>query len=203
MIAPRERVDSRELLEAGLASMERCGKPLTRMPTKGRAMLYTLTSGESVRVRTCNDHVLIVVGDTPAPHANLNIQGTDWLLLVMPEIERTRGKVVAYLIPAAEAEAEARCTHADWLRSNPNTKGDNRTWNLWFRSDGPEKASNYAAKWAKYLLPNSVDLGGGREASETEKPRGVKDEVEISRRRVAAAAGVPVEAVKITIDFGG
>src|SRR5436305_699929 len=107
MIAPRQRVDSSELLEAGLALMRRGGKPLTRMPTKGRAMLYQLSNGETLRVRTCNDHVLIVVGDSPEPESMSNIEGTDWLLVVMPEIERTRGRVLAYLIPASEAEAEA------------------------------------------------------------------------------------------------
>ena len=129
----RDRVDGVTLVEAGLAAMEKAGKPLTRLPSKGRAMLYQTREGETVRVRTCNDHVLIVVADRPDPNANLNIEGTDLLLVVMPETERTAGPIDLYLIPASEAVSEARRTHQEWLDSSPGTKGDNRTWNFWFQ----------------------------------------------------------------------
>jgi hypothetical protein len=198
-----DRVESEALVEAGLAAMERAGKPLMRLPSKGRAMIYGMPNGQTVRVRTCNDHVLIVVGDTAGPDAKLNVEGTDWLLFVMPEIERTSGNAVSYFLPAKEVEAEARRTHEEWLAGNPNTKGDNKTWNLWFKKDAPTKANGYATKWAKYRLdvsimpPNAaVPNNGGRRPN-------IKTEVEQARRRIAQAAGVPVEAVKITINFEG
>lgn len=198
----RDRVDSKALAEAALAAMRQCGKPLSRLPSKGRAMLYVLPNGETVRMRTCNDHVLIVVGDRPASDAKLNIEGTDWLLVAMPEIERTPGKVNVYLLPTSEVETEARRTHQDWLDSNPNTKGDNKTWNLWFRSDGPSKANDYAARWARYLLDSVVDARESAVTSSPGPPEGnVKAEVENARRRIAEAAGVPLEAVKVTINF--
>ncbi len=59
-------------------------------------MIYSLPDRQTVRIRTCNDHILIVVADSPSADARLNIRGTDWLLIVMPEIERTPGKVIAY-----------------------------------------------------------------------------------------------------------
>ena len=71
-------------------------------------MLYKMSDGQTVRVRTCNDHVLIAVADSPNPGARLNIEGTDWLLIVMPEVERTAGNIVAYLVPVQEAVAEVR-----------------------------------------------------------------------------------------------
>src|ERR1700761_2584655 len=80
-----ERIESGTLVEAGLAAMARAGKPLSKLPSKGRAMLYAMPNGESVRMRTCNDHLLIIVADRPSADAKLNIEGTDWLLLVMPE----------------------------------------------------------------------------------------------------------------------
>ena len=165
-------------------------------------MLYAMANGESVRMRTCNDHVLIVVGDNPTPEAKLNIEGTDWLLVVMPEVERTNGKVVTYLLPAAEVEAEARRTHQQWLQTNPNTKGDNRTWTLWFRRDAPGKANDYATKWAKYRLNNTV-VSESTATKPNGRPTDIKMEVESARIRIAQAAGVPVEAVKITINFEG
>lgn len=197
-----QKIESSDLVEAGLAAMQALGRPLTRQPSKGRAMLYSMPNGETVRLRTCNDHVLIVVGDRPTPDAKLNIEGTDWLLLVMPEVERTPGNIVCYLLPTKEVEAEARRTHQEWLDGKPNTGGDNKTWNLWFRADGPGKANDYARKWQQYKLaaPSS------EAAVRTEARPGtgnVKAEVEIARRRIAEAAGVPVEAVKIAINFEG
>jgi hypothetical protein len=197
-----ERVESVKLVEAGLAAMKLLGKPLSRLPSKGRAMIYGLPDGQTVRIRTCNDHLLIVVGDTAALDAKLNIEGTDWLLLVMPEIERTPGNAISYLLPTGEVEAEARRTHEAWLAGNPNTKGDNRTWNLWFKKAAPAGANDYATKWAKYRLniptapePLSPVESGGR--------GNIRTEVENARRRIAQAAGVPVDAVTITINFGG
>ena len=196
-----DRIESATLVEAGLAAMSRAGKPLTKRPSKGRAMIYALPNDETVRMRTCNDHVLIIVADRPSAEAKLNVEGTDWLLLVMPEIERTAGKTVAYLLPVAEVEGEARRTHREWLGTAPNTKGQNTTWNLWFRKDAPGKANDYATKWAKYKLDSSVDVA--ERSAPAESGGNVKTEVEAARKRIAAAAGVPVEAVKITINFEG
>jgi hypothetical protein len=197
-----DRIESETLVQAGLDAMRRLGKPLAKQPSKGRAMIYALPSGETVRMRTCNDHVLIVVADSPSADAKLNIEGTDWLLLVMPEVERTAGKTVAYLLPVAEVESEARRTHREWLATQPNTKGQNTTWNLWFRKDAPGKANDYATKWARYKLQGVVEVVE-RTSPSVSGANNVKAEVETARQRIAAAAGVPVEAVKITINFEG
>jgi hypothetical protein len=198
-----EKVESSSLVEAGLAAMEAAGKPLTKQRSKGRAMLYAMPNGETVRVRTCNDHLLIVVGDRPTSDAKLNIEGTDWILMVMPEIERTPGNVVCYLLPTAVVDAEARRTHQEWLDGKPNTAGDNKTWNLWFRADGPDKASDYERKWKQYKLASAPAV---EPIARIEAPSGtgnVKAEVENARKRIADAAGVPIEAIKITINFEG
>lgn len=167
-------------------------------------MLYNMPNGETVRVRTCNDHLLIAVADRPDVNASLNIEGTDWLLVVMPEKERTPGNITSYLIPTPVAVSEVRRTHREWLDSSPNTKGDNRTWALWFRADGPGKAHDYATKWANYRLSDTPAIKSeGPTKSSPIRPGGnIKDEVERARRRIAEVAGVAVEAVRITIDFG-
>jgi hypothetical protein len=165
-------------------------------------MIYALPNGESVRMRTCNDHLLIVVGDRPTSDAKLNIEGTDWILMVMPEVERTPGNTVCYLLPTAEVEAEARRTHQEWLDGNPKTGGENKTWNLWFRADGPDKANDYARKWQRYKLNGVVPDPTVRQSG-SPGAGNIKGEVESARQRIAAAAGVPVEAVKITINFEG
>jgi hypothetical protein len=74
----------------------------------------------------------------------------------MPEIARTEGKIVAYLIPAEEAVAEVRQEHQAWL-ARANTKGANTMWVIWFDPEG-SGGSNYAAKWAKYRLEGNVAI---------------------------------------------
>lgn len=195
------RIDNDLLLRAGLDLMRQSGKPLSKLQSPGRSMLYALSTGESVRVRTCNDHILIVLADRPDHNAKLNIEGTDWLLIVMPKIERTPGPVIAYLVPTAVAVEAARRTHQEWLNTNPQTKGSNTTWNLWFDNSGPHKANDFALKWAKYRLP-----GEGATVQpivgDISEPSNIKAEVEFARQRISKAAGVMPTAVRITIDFG-
>jgi hypothetical protein len=196
------RVDNDALLAAGLELMRQNGKPVTKQLGFGRSMMYKLPNGETVRVRTCNDHILIALADKPSAEARLNIEGTDWLLLVMPEIERTPGNVIAYLVPTNVAVETVRTAHKAWLDSDPNTKGANKTWALWFRKDAPaDRSSDYATKWSQYRLQGEADtrLVGVSEMADTGN---VKSEVEHARQRISKAAGVAPDAVKITIEFG-
>lgn len=196
-----DRLDNNVLLEAGLELMRTNGKPLTRQPGHGRSMRFVMANGQTVRVRTCNDHVLIALADDPNPDkAKLNIEGTDWLLIVMPEVERTPGKVLAYLVPSQVAVDAVRFCHREWLKSEPTTAGKNRTFNLWFDPGG--KSGGYAEKWQKYLLHGSTEAKQASPIDAT--PTGnIKDEVELARQRIAKAAGVSTAAVKIMVDFGG
>lgn len=130
--------------------MERIGKPLSKLPNRGNAKLYKLSNGETVRVRTCNRHVLLVNAKHPNPDAKLDIEDTDWLLVAMPEQERTEGKNIAYLVPTAEAVAEMRHAHRQWLATKPATKGHNTIWTLAFREQPAH--DNYAIKWATYRI---------------------------------------------------
>lgn len=197
-----EKVPNSQLLDAGLALIEQSGRHLTKMVKKGRAMLYQQDNGETVRVRTCNDHILIVVADSPDENANLNIEGTDWLLIVMPETPRTSGDVIAYMIPTEIAVKEVRETHQRWLATNPKTRGKNTTWNLWFGDEGPEKASGYAKKWAKYCLKGEMNTGASPAPLANNKAANpIKAEVDAARERIAKVAGVSPEAVRISIDF--
>ena len=205
------RVDNAELLEAGLELMRRNGKPLAKLASRGRAMLYRLPDGQTVRARTCNDHILIAVADSPTEGAKLNIEGTDWLLIVMPVVERMPGSVIGYLVPTAEAVDAVRRTHSEWLASNPNTRGKNTTWNLWFSPDGPEKARGFADKWAKYRLEGSISISkfAARSGADEERDvvvpgagtqEGVRPlNMADAKRAVAAFYRVDLDAIEITI----
>ncbi len=208
-MAKLDRIENAILLNSGLELMRRNGKPLTKRPSPGRAMLYDMPNGESVRVRTCNDHLLLTLADKPTPDARLNIEGTDWLLIVMPEIARTHGEIIAYLVPSHEAIKQVRESHSAWLSSNPNTKGNNRTWHLWFNKYGSEVsgvekyAGGYAVKWKKYRLEGSVSSKEIKDAKDiqTNGVGNIKAEVEAAQQRIAHMAGVSPQAVKISIDF--
>lgn len=199
------RVDNQALLEAGLQLMKQAGKPLERLPTNSRAMKYSLSNGESVRVRTCNDHILVVLAESASPNAKLNIQGTDFLLIVMPEVPRTPGAVIAYLVPTVVAVEAVRRAHAEWLASGPATKGNNRTWNIWF-SDDAAKSGGFAKKWAQYRLSGSVSTrteglpdSAVREGRRTSNKLG--DVIAAAKKQIAEAAGVPLDAVKISVEL--
>lgn len=144
------KVSTASLVNAGLVAMERIGKPLSKLPSRGNAKLYNLPCGKTVRMRTCNRHALLVNAKHPNPNAKLDIEGTDWLLVVMPEQERTEGKNIVYLVPSLEAVAETRRANRQWLATKPATEGHNTAWTLEFR-DHPVH-DNYAIKWAEYRI---------------------------------------------------
>lgn len=195
------RIDNSDLLHAGLKLMQRNGKPLTKMSSTGRSMLFKLPDGDTVRIRTCNDHILIAVADSPRKDAKLNIEGTDWLLIVMPEEERTHGKVIAYLVPTTEAVAETRRAHEEWLANHPKTRGANTTWNLQFDDSGPGMSCYYAQKWKKFKLNGEISTLD-RVVTETPgQSRNIKEVVEVARRHIASIVGVSPQAIKISIDF--
>ncbi len=195
------KVDNKALLAAGLTLMEQSGRQLRKQQTNSRAMIYSLRDGATVRVRTCNDHILVVVAETPASGAKLNIEGTDHLLIIMPETPRTDGNVVAYFLPTNVAILAARQAHKEWLASNPATKGNNRTWNIWFE-EHETRSGGFARKWAKYRLPGAISTAArGSIAQESAglESKSLGSVIANARRQIAEAAGVPIESVKISV----
>ncbi len=97
----RNKIDNKLLREAGVELMKKNKMPLSNI-TRGNSMIGSMPCKNHVRIRTRNNHRLIITANQPDPNARLNIEGTYWLLMVMPERERTFGKVIGYLIPTAE-----------------------------------------------------------------------------------------------------
>jgi hypothetical protein len=144
-----------------------------------------------------------ILSEESSTDAKLNIEGTDWLLVVMPEVERTPGKVIAYLVPTKEAVEAAKRGHQEWLATKPNTKGPNRPWNLWFDTNGASKPNNgFETKWSKYRLRGEGEAAQPVGFGQNTEPGNVKAEVETARQRISKAAGISPDAVKITIQFG-
>ncbi|MBT5378972.1 MAG: hypothetical protein HOL08_07955 [Opitutae bacterium] len=216
MKAPR--IPSEILRDSALRQMESGGMTLERLPSKSRAMLYRMENGKTVRIRTTNDPILIVVADSAGPGAGLNIEGTDHLLIVMPETPRTHGPVRTYFVPTDVAVAAVRKSHQEWLDSTPNTKGDNKTWNIWFEDTG-RPSGNFQNIWAEYVLPNSANTeeessptaNSSKNASDEKeaasgavsKQQTVADVIEEATQKISKLTGVSKETIKIEVKIGG
>ncbi len=141
----------------GLDVMKKCGKPLTKQ-SNTKALIYELANGESVRLKTNKNRVLIAKTDGPNIDAKQNLEVTNWILLVMPEVKGALDPVAAYLLPTSIVVDAFRSSHGKWL-ANPDTKtkGTNMTWVLRFdgshsgRSDKNE-LYGYADRWNIYRL---------------------------------------------------
>jgi hypothetical protein len=189
-----DRVPNQDLIGAALSAMKATGKPLRRIETGTRSMQYMLENGETVRLRSCNDHVLVVIADSTSSDSALNIEGTDHLLVVMPAKPRTPGPVNVYFLPASIGASDVREAHRLWLASKPDTKGSNRTWNVWF-AEGPPGCSHFAEKWAQYQVTSTSTQAARADIS---KPL-LGDVIAKARIDIAAAAGVSLESVKISV----
>jgi hypothetical protein len=198
-----DRVSNEALLTAALGMLEAQGTRLKKLKTSSRAMKFELPDGKTVRARTCNDHVLVVLADSPGPGATLNIEGTDHLLIAMPATPRTAGAVIAYFVPTQVAVKAVRQSHAEWLASGPSTRGNNRTWNIWFDDQVDVPWSGFARKWSKYRI-----AGSGSTDSALSTPsvslagRTLGSVIAEARAAIASAAGVSPDLVKISIDLG-
>ena len=197
------KVPNKVLLRAALELMRQNGHVLTEEPTAGRSNIYRMADGKTVRVRTSNDPTLVVVAESAEPGARLNIEGPDRLLFVMLKNRRTEGEVVGYLVPMQKAVKDVHEANERWRATDPNTKGNNRTWNLWFDQGGRKTANGYDEKWSEYRLNGTVST---HDVSTTTGPGGstsaaidIGQEVTAMQARIARATGLPPQSVKVSI----
>ena len=98
-----------------------------------------------------------------------------------------------------------RCWRSVLLATEPDTKGGNTTWAIWFDDRGQQKSSGYAEKWAKYRLDGQVstlDFADNAPKQRRDNAGDLKAEVKVARERIAEIAGVQTDSVRISIDFG-
>ena len=197
------RISNRVLLDAGLELMHLNGHSLTDTYAAGRSNIYKMSDGRTVRVRTSNDPTLVVLAETPDLDAKLNIEGTDLLLFVMLAEKRTEGDVIGYLVPTQEAVRDVRDAHQRWLDTRPNTKGNNRTWNIWFDDGGRKTANRFAERWARYRLEGTVSTHDVAAASSPSNLPAVDigQEIQAMQARIARGTGLPPNFIKVSIEI--
>jgi hypothetical protein len=177
-----------ELEQAGLELMRLNGMPLTKRekPGRGGPKLYDRPDGQTVLVRTCVDRRLLTRSLTPDQRMlDIEKHNADWLLIVIPSGKRAAGKVEAYLVPSKEAAEEVKTAHKRWLDADPQRTSQTPV----LRFD--EKLTR---KWEHHRL-------SGEPASTAGTASPLQEEIAAARRRIAALAGVPHEAVQVTIQF--
>jgi hypothetical protein len=197
-MAKGHKVDNEVLLAAALDLLRQNNKPLSRLPSKGRSLLFAMSSGQTVRARTSNTPDLVVTADRPTLDAKLGIEGTDWLLFVMAEKQGKQAAV--YLIPTDVAVKGLLESHGKWLDLDPNTKGSNKTWVIPFHPDWFQGADDFSVVWSKYR-EGTVDLVDSPIRTGSTELGKMKAVVDAHRQWIAQSLGVQASNIKITIDL--
>jgi hypothetical protein len=140
------------LRQHAIEAMEKFGRPIERCSGVGSKQLFEDPAGETVCLRTHNDRRLVVTTSSTEPNAKLDIEGTNYLLIAMPQSRREHGPTDVYLVPTPVAAQAIRKAHEAWLSTSPNTKGSNTTWKLEFDQTKYDWESNFAAKWLEYRI---------------------------------------------------
>lgn len=119
---------------------------------QGRALVYGLPDGRTVRLRTTTHRCLQVTATSPdMDRAALDIEGVDFLLFGATESGGDTDTVEAYLIPSDIAAADVRAAHKAWLAAGATTKGENLKPAIWLDRAIPT-SDKFSMKWAKYRI---------------------------------------------------
>lgn len=204
------KVHSKDLKDAAYRAMEELGHSLSQIETGTRSMIFAMEDGRTVRLRTTNDPILICVAKTNDVESKLNVEGTDFLLLAMPEIARTPGTILVYLVPTQRVVNDVRESHKAWLATNPRTKGDNHTRNIWFEDKGTAW-SGFHDKWSEYrtiieaealpsFRPEEKTITSEQQAL-TPKPETVAEIINRTTHEISQITGIKADKIKIELRF--
>jgi len=152
------KLTTESLRHAGLLLAELAGHSLHHVGGGTKKQIYKDKEGHDVRLRTTNDRVLTVRGSDPDPsEADLDIDGCDFVLIVMPTEKRQQGLIEAYWVPTPVAANTLRSAHNAWLDSQPRTSRENRTFSVWFDT-GVADSGMLRDKWRQYRIPFRITL---------------------------------------------
>lgn len=184
-----------KLRQAFLSLMDRTGQPVQRViddqPSRGPAKeVYRLPDGKTVRLRTNNKPALMVKVQDGTVDVPLPFEGEDFVGIAFPT---GLDVVVGYLVPTAVVTNAIRAAHRKWLADETHSP-DNDTRVLRFDGNTDLLWFGYAQRWPQYQV-GEIKIG--------ERPVASALDLEIanSRRRIAAAAGKPESAIRISIDY--
>ena len=198
-----------------MAKSERRFEPV---PSSGRSMIYRTDNEMTLRLRTSNDHVLVIVANPQGDSWDLNIKGTDLVLVVMPTHPRSVGEVRGFLVPTDVLVDAVFDEYRSPLSMPPSSDATPYAVPLAFGASSDD-GSSFATTWEKYLLEASVDAGDfisepDKRPTARPSPRGrrkrfhqeplssdqsVADIISDAKRRIARITGVPVEAVSVEV----
>jgi len=212
-----EKIPNKVLRLCALDIMENSDLPIKEVPSPGRSMIYKLSSGETVRLRTSNDPVLVVAVEPSDVGPKLNIEGTDKLLLVMPEQPLNRWEnIVGYLMPTSEVIAAIKSSYPKFFDRQTNRLKTKQALTLSFEDSG-KPSGGFEGKWERYLLPMKCPARAFQDevkpvqkvkkvSSPRQRPKGqpetVNDVIAEARERISEITKVPIKSVKVSVSLG-
>jgi len=188
--------DTKTLREAGKAALTAAGMPL-ELDTSGHGanQLYRVradaerNAGKLVRLRTNNRWAILDYATGPQASAPIEqLEGVDYVcgVCVNPQ-----GEIEVYFIPAGRVDAHMKAEHKAFMERTEGL-GDSKVRILKFRS----APSSYAEFKLRQMPPPAAS------SPRLSVLRGQFTELmERAQRNVADLFGVPVNAVRISIDF--
>jgi hypothetical protein len=189
------------LRKAFISLMDQTGRPLLRVDERQRSRgpakeVYALPDGKTLRLRTNNMPALMVRVEDGSVDVPLPFENEDFVGIAFPAINKT-DTVIGYLVPTAVAAEAIRTAHRKWLAAKKSRSRDNNTRVLKFSGDTDLPWLGYAKRWEEYCI-GEIKIGDHPVAAAV---NALDLEIANARRRIAAVAGKPESAIRISIDF--
>lgn len=161
--------------------------------------IYKLPDGKTFRLRTNNMPALMAKVANGTTEARLPFESEDFVGVAFPAIGKP-DTIVCYLVPSIVAAKAIRAAHKKWLGEKKTHSRDNTHRHVRFDGRPDHPTRGYAEVWQKYLIGEiGLDVlpPEAMEINSNELTR----EIMFAKKHLAEVAGVPVNAVSITISY--
>lgn len=213
MIGPK--IPNAALIKCAAEIMSAENRSFEPISTRGRSMIYRTEDNKTVRLRTSNDHVLVIAAKPLEDKWQLNIEGTDYVLVVMPVIQRVVGEVRAFLVPTELLVRLVREEYAEMLNQVPEIGMKPNAVTVQFGSPNND-GEPFDRAWDPYLLPHTTDshayvdipadkshrsrqLRQSKPKKRTKYLETVADVIMETKARISEITGSPIESVTVEV----
>jgi hypothetical protein len=179
-----------EMLRKNGQQAERVGETLE---------VYKLPDGKTFRLRTNNQPALMAKVASGDVAARLPFEGENYVGVAFPAVGNPH-VIVCYLVPSDVAAKAIRVSHKNWMVEKKTRSRDNQSRLLRFDGRPDHPSRGFEQRWHQYLI-GEIDLDAlppeKMEIDTSELTR----EIMAAKKHLAGVAGVPVNAVSITISY--
>lgn len=148
----KAKLSTETLRHAALEIMRRAGKTLVHDPSR-KGQIYSMATGETVRLRTSSDRNLTCKSTHPDLGAGkLDIEGTELLVFAVPTAKRGMSRVEAFCIPTDAAVKAIKDAHVFWLKHLGQSRGANFTPALTLDNRPSGQTATLQEIWSSYKI---------------------------------------------------